>query len=91
MEREREPDVVLPESEFPHIELIKKKMGKGFEEYVKDLCPWQKDWGSKQGQADQLGCYVMWTSTVRPAGYFKKEAVLMSKLWMNKVRLSPLR
>lgn len=85
IEREREPNVVLPEKEFPHIEAIKKKMARGFEEYVKDLCPWQKDWGSKQGQTDQLGCYVMWTSTVRPAGYFKKEAVLMSKLWMNKV------
>jgi len=91
VEREREPDVVLPEFQFPHISGVKDKMAKGFEGYVKDLCPWQKDWGSKQGQTDQLGCYVMWTSTVRPAGYFKKEAVLMSKLWMNKVRLSPLR
>jgi hypothetical protein len=75
VEREREPNVILPELKFPFIGEVN----------IKDLCPWQKDWGSKQGQTDQLGCYVMWTSTVRPAGYFKKEAVLMSKLWMNKV------
>jgi hypothetical protein len=85
VEREREPNVVLPKSDFPYIGTVKEKMAKGFEGYCKDLCPWQKNWGSKQGQTDQLGCYVMWTSTVRPAGYFKKEAVLMSKLWMNKV------
>jgi hypothetical protein len=85
VEREREPHVVLPELDFPLIKTVKDGMAKGFEGYCKDLCPWQKDWGSKQGQTDQLGCYVMWTSTVRPAGYFKKEAVLMSKLWMNKV------
>jgi len=85
IEREREPGVVLPKLGFPLIKTVKDEMAKSFEEYMKDLCPWQKDWGSKQGQTDQLGCYVMWTSTVRPAGYFKKEAVLMSKLWMNKV------
>jgi hypothetical protein len=90
IEREREPNVVLPKSDFPYIGDVKDKMAKGFEGYVKDLCPWQKDWGSKQGQTDQLGCYVMWTSTVRPAGYFKKQAVLMSKLWMNKVSHRPL-
>jgi len=85
VEREREPSVVLPKLDFPPIGSAKDKMAQGFEGYSKDLCPWQKDWGSKQGQTDQLGCYAMWTSTVRPAGYFKKEAVLMSKLWMNKV------
>jgi hypothetical protein len=90
VEREREPNVVLPELDFPLIKIVKEEMAKGFEGYVKDLCPWQKDWGSKQGQTDQLGAYVMWTSTVRPAGYFKKEAVLMSKLWMNKVSSRPL-
>jgi hypothetical protein len=65
---------------------VKNEMAGTFESYAKDMCPWQDDWGSKEGQTDQLGAYVMWTSTVRAAGYFKKEAVLMSKLWMNKVR-----
>lgn len=63
----------------------KEAMQGAFSRYAADMCPWQTDWSSPQGQVDQLGAYVMWTSTVRPAGYFKKEAVLMSKLWMNKV------
>lgn len=66
-------------------ESVKNRMADVFDTYAKDLCPWQNDWSSPAGQTDQLGAYVTWTSTVRPAGYFKKEAILMSKLWMNKV------
>jgi len=86
VEREREPDVVVPKLIFPLYKDVEKGMEGNFEQYARDMCPWQSDWSSKEGQTDQLGCYVMWTSTVRPAGYFKKESVLMSKLWMNKVR-----
>jgi hypothetical protein len=86
VEREREPNVILPELKFPVIEDVEKGMQEDFEKYVRELCPWRKDWNTPEGKSDQLGCYVMWTSTVRAGGYFKKEAVLMSKLWMNKVR-----
>lgn len=74
----------LPYSQYKPFNEVKSAMATAFAQYAQDMCPWQEDWGSKQGQTDQLGAYVMWTSTVRPAGYFKKEAVLMSKLWMNK-------
>lgn len=56
-------------------------MGKNFEQYVKEVCSWT----NKPTDADRLGAYIMWTSTVRKGGYFTSEAVLMSKLWMNKV------
>ena len=89
-EREREslaegPSGMSASNEERSFDSVRKEMEETFNIYVKDLCPWQKDWSSPSGQTDQLGAYVMWTSTVRPAGYFKKEAVLMSKLWMNKV------
>lgn len=57
-----------------------KRMKQEFDHYVSELCPWEK-----VTKSDRLACYVMWTSTVRPAGFLTSEAVLMSKLWMNKV------
>lgn len=51
-----------------------------FEEYAASMCRW-----GKLTLADRLAAYVMWTSTVRPAGFLTTDAVLMSKLWMNKV------
>jgi hypothetical protein len=89
--KEREREIMLMETADDNktFDEARKGMEGAFEQYARDMCPWQKDWGSEEGQTDQLGAYVMWTSTVRAAGYFKKEAVLMSKLWMNKVRPSP--
>ena len=52
-----------------------------FAEYAKAMMPWPE-----VSDLDLHACYVMWTSTVRGEGFLKKEAVLMSKLWMNKVR-----
>jgi len=49
---------------------------------AKGMCPWRDP-----TDADRLAAYVLWTSTVRPAGFLASEAVLMSKLWMNKARL----
>ncbi|ORX36272.1 Six-hairpin glycosidase-like protein [Kockovaella imperatae] len=53
-----------------------------FESYARGLCTWS---GKRIEYLDLLACYVMWTSTVRAEGFINKEAVLMSKLWMNKV------
>lgn len=53
-----------------------------FAEYARAMMPWQE-----VSDLDLHACYIMWTSTVRGEGFLKKEAVLMSKLWMNKVRL----
>ena len=59
-----------------------KRMRAEFREYVDGMCGWT----SAPDQVDLLGSYVMWTSTVRAEGFVQTEAVLMSKLWMNKAR-----
>jgi hypothetical protein len=35
--------------------------------------------------AAELAAYVVWSATVRPAGFLRRPAVLMSKHWMDKV------
>ncbi|WP_307795063.1 amylo-alpha-1,6-glucosidase [Actinacidiphila acididurans] len=35
--------------------------------------------------AAELAAYVLWSATVRPAGFVRRPAVLMSKHWMDKV------
>ena len=56
-----------------------------FETYAKGMCSWSKT----PAELNLRACYVMWTSTVRAEGFLTTEAVLMSKLWMNKVCLIP--
>lgn len=53
-----------------------------FKEYAAGMC---SNVGTVRPM-DQHACYVMWTSTARADGFLKNETVLMSKLWMNKVR-----
>ncbi|WVW85181.1 hypothetical protein I302_107219 [Kwoniella bestiolae CBS 10118] len=62
-----------------------ESMANAFDEYVEGMCGWGATALSSVTAADRLGSYVMWTSTVRPAGFLGAEAVLMSKLWMNKL------
>ncbi|WP_255956033.1 amylo-alpha-1,6-glucosidase [Streptomyces odontomachi] len=38
-----------------------------------------------QAPAAELAAYVLWSATVRPAGFVRRPAVLMSKHWMDKV------
>jgi hypothetical protein len=40
---------------------------------------------SRQAPAAELAAYVLWSATVRPAGFLRRPAVLMSKHWMDKV------
>ena len=61
-----------------------QRMRAQFVEYARGMCPWAK---GHVDHLDLLASYVMWTSTVRAAGFVTTEAVLMSKLWMNKVSL----
>lgn len=57
-----------------------------FGRYFQELCLWVgKRGGDEQILADEKAAYVMWASTVSPRGFIPTEAVLMSKLWMNKV------
>lgn len=58
------------------------KMEAAFDSFTRGLCPWSSPAPS---QSERLASYVTWTSMVRPGGHFTKEAILMSKLWMNKV------
>jgi len=52
-----------------------------FATYLEQVAPWRD--GSTPAAA--LAAYVMWSATVRPAGFLGREAVLMSKHWMDKV------
>ncbi|GII81708.1 hypothetical protein Sru01_66900 [Sphaerisporangium rufum] len=45
------------------------------------VAPWRSD----RTPAAELAAYVLWSATVRPAGFITRPAVLMSKHWMDKV------
>src|SRR5579884_304099 len=52
-----------------------------FDAFVDAVAPWR----SSRTPAAQLAAYVLWSATVRPAGFLRRPAVLMSKHWMDKV------
>lgn len=52
-----------------------------FAAFADKIAPWR---GSATPAAE-LAAYVLWSATVRPAGYLTRPAVLMSKHWMDKV------
>ena len=52
-----------------------------FAAFVEAVAPWR----DATTPAAELAAYVLWSATVRPAGFFSRAAVLMSKHWMNKV------
>ena len=52
-----------------------------FTEFVDAIAPWR----SADTPAAELAAYVLWSATVRPAGFLARPGVLMSKHWMNKV------
>lgn len=68
-----------------------------FSDKAFELCEAEADdsfrkWFSKMPQAEEkyrdareLAAYVMWSSYVAPFGNYKREAMLMSKNWMNNV------
>ncbi|MFJ8958328.1 amylo-alpha-1,6-glucosidase [Lentzea sp. NPDC102401] len=49
--------------------------------FAESVAPWRGD----RTPAAELACYVLWSATVRPAGFVHRPAVLMSKHWMDKV------
>ncbi len=49
--------------------------------FVDAVAPWR----SVDTPAAALAAYVLWSATVRPAGFLTRPAVLMSKHWMDKV------
>lgn len=65
-------------------EIVARQAG-AFDDYVRRLAG---DAGSASGELDaavRKVAYVMWSATVAPSGFVGREAVLMSKHWMDKV------
>jgi glycogen debranching enzyme len=60
--------------------LVKANSG-AFDDYLDAVAPWRSD--ETPGAA--LAAYVLWSATVAPMGYLRRESVLMSKHWMDKV------
>lgn len=57
----------------------------GFDRYVDAVAPWRTAGAPPIRRTAELAAYVLWSATVRPAGYLARPAVLMSKHWMDKV------
>ena len=49
--------------------------------YRGEIAPWR----SAATPAADLAVYVLWSATVDPKGYLRRESILMSKHWMDKV------
>ncbi|MEV7971145.1 trehalase family glycosidase [Sphaerisporangium sp. NPDC088356] len=52
-----------------------------FDAFRDAVAPWRGD----RTPTAELAAYVLWSATVRPAGFVTRPAVLMSKHWMDKV------
>ncbi len=52
-----------------------------FDDYVETLAPWR----SERSPAAVAACYVLWSATGAPRGFLEREAIFMSKHWMDKV------
>jgi glycogen debranching enzyme len=64
-------------------ETVVAERGAEFAAYARGLAPAAGD--VTTGDASVLAAYVLWSATVAPAGFMAREAVLMSKHWMDKV------
>lgn len=52
-----------------------------FSDFADAIAPWR----NPDTPAAELAAYVLWSATVRPAGFLGRPGVLMSKHWMDKV------
>ncbi|GIH03053.1 hypothetical protein Rhe02_11200 [Rhizocola hellebori] len=52
-----------------------------FTSFADAVAPWR----GPETPAAELAAYVLWSATVRPRGFLRRPAVLMSKHWMDKV------
>ena len=55
--------------------------GARFAVFADEIAPWR----TAETPAADLAAYVLWSATVRPAGFLARPGVLMSKHWMDKV------
>ncbi|MEV0389316.1 trehalase family glycosidase [Nonomuraea sp. NPDC050643] len=70
-----------PYSGTDTFEQVAKAARAEFDAFAAAVAPWRSD----ATPAAELAAYVLWSATVRPAGFVTRPAVLMSKHWMNKV------
>lgn len=62
---------------------VARRAADAFDAYAAALVPAGRSSGD--GDAAVKAAYVLWSATVRPAGFVGREAILMSKHWMDKV------
>ena len=55
------------------------------EEVAADFASYRDAVAPEASAGSEKAAYVLWSATVRPAGFVTREAVLMSKHWMDKV------
>jgi hypothetical protein len=67
-----------PDATFDQIVLA---VARAFADFADAIVPWR----TSQTPAAELAAYVLWSATVRPAGFLSRPCVLMSKHWMDKV------
>jgi hypothetical protein len=60
---------------------VVRAVAREFDGYVDDVAPWR----SENSPAAVAAAYVLWSATVSPRGFLRRETVLMSKHWMDKV------
>ncbi|MEW9531737.1 amylo-alpha-1,6-glucosidase [Microbispora sp. NPDC049125] len=70
-----------PYAETKDFEQVAASARAAFEAFRDTVTPWRSD----RTPAADLAAYVLWSATVRPAGFVTRPAVLMSKHWMDKV------
>lgn len=60
---------------------VRARVAREFTDYLDAIAGWRTD----ETPAVARAAYVLWSATVAPAGFVRRESVLMSKHWMDKV------
>jgi glycogen debranching enzyme len=70
-----------PYEQRADFQTVSQRSAESFDEFARSLI------GSQDGDdvVAQRAAYVIWSATVSPRGFLKRESVLMSKHWMDKV------
>ena len=62
-------------------DVVERAVAAEFDAYVDAIAGWRSD----DSPATIAAAYVLWSATVAPAGFLRRESVFMSKHWMDKV------
>jgi hypothetical protein len=72
--------VGAPSEDLRPFEEVMAARAAEFAEFADAVAPWRED-----DPTASLAAYVLWSAVVRPGGFMTRDAVLMSKHWMDKV------